>query len=252
MLSRTTNIDISILRRKSDKLLAYFDLCSRSIAERMSWASQRQTTRPEDMAYCLFGLFDVHLPPLYGEGAQNAFMRLQQEIIKSTTDTSVLACSVEDRNAATLWYTTYRALALSPAVFAGASDIITSDTDVEPFHLTDTGLRLKVPVFRTENTTEGLEICTAVLLNCRHRREPEVPLGIRLYMFQGNVWRRKADSMCCVEADELARAKVRVVKIYLGLRLLTVCEKSDETKEIMNSASIYKGILVLHTCYHLC
>ncbi|KAI0690916.1 heterokaryon incompatibility protein-domain-containing protein [Cerioporus squamosus] len=39
-----------------------------SIAQRMSWAARRMTTRPEDEAYCLMGLFDVHMPTLYGEG----------------------------------------------------------------------------------------------------------------------------------------------------------------------------------------
>ncbi len=32
----------------------------------MSWASQRETTREEDMAYCLLGLFDVNMHLLYG------------------------------------------------------------------------------------------------------------------------------------------------------------------------------------------
>ncbi|KAK5189439.1 hypothetical protein LTR99_008018 [Exophiala xenobiotica] len=41
-------------------------LCS--IAMRMSWVSRRQTTRIEDMAYCMLGLFDVHMPLIYGEG----------------------------------------------------------------------------------------------------------------------------------------------------------------------------------------
>jgi hypothetical protein len=44
-----------------------------SVAQKMSWASYRETTRIEDMSYCLFGLFGVHMPPLYGEG-ENAFM----------------------------------------------------------------------------------------------------------------------------------------------------------------------------------
>jgi len=30
----------------------------------------RETTRPEDIVYCLFGLFDVNLPLLYGEGSE--------------------------------------------------------------------------------------------------------------------------------------------------------------------------------------
>ena len=47
-----------------------------SVAERMSWYGFRETTRVEDEAYCLLGLFDVHLPPLDGEG-RNAFRRPQ-------------------------------------------------------------------------------------------------------------------------------------------------------------------------------
>lgn len=61
-----------------------------SIAQRMSWASQRQTTRLEDRAYCLLGLFDVSLPLIYGEG-ERAFIRLQEEIISRSTDHSIFA-----------------------------------------------------------------------------------------------------------------------------------------------------------------
>lgn len=34
----------------------------------MSWAANRSTTRPEDVAYCLLGLFDTTMPLLYDEG----------------------------------------------------------------------------------------------------------------------------------------------------------------------------------------
>lgn len=61
-----------------------------SVATRMSWAAGRQTTRVEDQAYCLLGLFDIHMPMLYGEG-RKAFARLQQEIMKSTDDCTLLA-----------------------------------------------------------------------------------------------------------------------------------------------------------------
>lgn len=37
------------------------------IAEKMAWAARRQTTREEDSAYCLLGLFNVNIPLLYGE-----------------------------------------------------------------------------------------------------------------------------------------------------------------------------------------
>ena len=52
-----------------------------SIAQRMSWASKRETTRIEDEAYCLLGLFDISMPILYGERRQ-AFQRLQLELAK--------------------------------------------------------------------------------------------------------------------------------------------------------------------------
>ncbi|KXH57374.1 HET domain-containing protein [Colletotrichum salicis] len=59
-----------------------------SIAKRMSWASKRRTTRVEDMAYCLLGLFRVNMPLLYGEGTRS-FMQLQEEILKNSTDMSL-------------------------------------------------------------------------------------------------------------------------------------------------------------------
>jgi hypothetical protein len=62
-----------------------------SIATRMSWASKRQTTRPEDRAYSLMGIFDVNMPIIYGEGLLKAFRRLLIEILQSTTDQSILA-----------------------------------------------------------------------------------------------------------------------------------------------------------------
>jgi hypothetical protein len=54
----------------------------------MSWAAKRKTSRIEDEAYCLLGLFDVNMPPLYGEG-KKAFMRLQLEILKTSDDESI-------------------------------------------------------------------------------------------------------------------------------------------------------------------
>lgn len=55
-------------------------LCEFSTLERMSWSTSRNTTREEDSAYCLFGIFEVQMPPLYGEGQENAMSRLKFEI----------------------------------------------------------------------------------------------------------------------------------------------------------------------------
>ena len=51
------------------------------IKEKVRWAEKRQTKETEDRAYCLLGIFDVHMPLIYGEG-DNAFYRLREEIDK--------------------------------------------------------------------------------------------------------------------------------------------------------------------------
>ncbi|EJF59955.1 HET-domain-containing protein, partial [Dichomitus squalens LYAD-421 SS1] len=61
-----------------------------SVAQRLSWASRRQTTRAEDQAYSLLGIFDINMPPLYGEG-DRAFRRLQEEIVRRFPDQSLFA-----------------------------------------------------------------------------------------------------------------------------------------------------------------
>ncbi|KAH8758214.1 heterokaryon incompatibility protein-domain-containing protein [Hyaloscypha finlandica] len=61
------------------------DLRHASIAQRMSWASKRETTRIEDLAYSLMGLFGIYMPMLYGEG-ERAFIRLQEEIMRVSDD----------------------------------------------------------------------------------------------------------------------------------------------------------------------
>ncbi|KAN0075512.1 Heterokaryon incompatibility protein (HET) domain containing protein [Tylopilus felleus] len=61
-----------------------------SIAQRMSWAAGRETTEEEDMAYSLLGLFDVHLPAIYGI-KQKAFRELQLKIMSRFIDKSLFA-----------------------------------------------------------------------------------------------------------------------------------------------------------------
>jgi hypothetical protein len=51
-----------------------------SVTERRAWAANRQTTEPEDGAYCLLGIFSIFMPLIYGEGKENALKRLQREI----------------------------------------------------------------------------------------------------------------------------------------------------------------------------
>lgn len=79
-VSTITRIDVKALGKQSWP--------EYSIAQKMSWAVGRQTTRLEDEAYCLIGLFDVNMPLLYGE-ARKAFSRLQQEILRTSDDQSL-------------------------------------------------------------------------------------------------------------------------------------------------------------------
>jgi hypothetical protein len=53
-----------------------------TVNERLQWKEHRETKHEEDGAYSLLGIFDVHLAPLYGEGAAGAFRRLTDEIQK--------------------------------------------------------------------------------------------------------------------------------------------------------------------------
>ncbi|KAG6328979.1 hypothetical protein ID866_10110 [Astraeus odoratus] len=57
---------------------------------KLQWAASRHTTRPEDNAYSLFGIFNLHLPVLYGEGKEKSLGRLLQEILSQSRNISIL------------------------------------------------------------------------------------------------------------------------------------------------------------------
>ncbi|KAI0102692.1 HET-domain-containing protein [Nemania sp. FL0031] len=86
VISTITRIDASLLEAG----LTNFPCEGFSIHTRMTWAYQRETTRLEDMAYSLMGIFGVNMPLLYGEGQSKAFKRLQGEIINKSSDQSIL------------------------------------------------------------------------------------------------------------------------------------------------------------------
>jgi hypothetical protein len=74
-----------------------------SAAQKLSWAANRTTTRPEDEAYCLLGLFDINMPLLYGEG-KRAFARLQEEILRQSEDDSLFSHNHADVLAPSPWW----------------------------------------------------------------------------------------------------------------------------------------------------
>ncbi|CAH0044800.1 unnamed protein product [Clonostachys solani] len=115
VISEVTGVGCEVLDGRIDPLQL-------SVSARMAWASRRQTTRREDVAYCLMGLFQVNMPLLYGEGTR-AFRRLQEAILQQTDDQSLFAWNsaddIEDEDQDAL----STLLAKSPAQFAYAGDI---------------------------------------------------------------------------------------------------------------------------------
>lgn len=139
-LSRITAIKTDVLLGRHLNRLG-----SIPVAERMSWASRRETTRHEDMAYCLLGIFGVNMALIYGEGV-NAFTRLQEEIIQRTNDLSILAWDSRGRSRSGPYC---GVLAESPAEFAqvprGFS--ASSRTMMTEFTVTNRGLRISTELW---------------------------------------------------------------------------------------------------------
>ncbi|KXT06545.1 hypothetical protein AC579_1182, partial [Pseudocercospora musae] len=169
-VSDITGIDVNLLLHRSS-------LDDYSIAQRMSWAAHRHATRIEDLAYSLLGIFDVHMPMLYGEGSR-AFTRLQLEIIKSSTDHSIFCWEHEtddpDRKTRSL-------LALSPSAFAGCGDVVPRPDSrlPRPFHMTNRGLEITLPIRSYLNDYEGSQY-TFARLNCSRSHRMQEALGLNL------------------------------------------------------------------------
>jgi len=121
-----------------------------SLAERMSWMSKRVTTRVEDMAYCMLGLFEINMPLLYGEGSR-AFLRLQEEILKATDDQSIFCWEWDRTQVADDWA---NILAPCPAVFKRTSSFFYptasgDHSEIVPYSITNVGLSVTLPVIQT-------------------------------------------------------------------------------------------------------
>lgn len=137
VLSNITGVDSSVLDGTRT-------LSEVSVAQRMSWASRRQTTRQEDIAYSLIGLFDVNMPMLYGEG-KKSFKRLLEEIMKNSDDQSIFAWERASVPAAGTGRMA-GLLAESPADYANSRNFfnIRDWGDNTPHSRTSKGLRVRL------------------------------------------------------------------------------------------------------------
>jgi hypothetical protein len=174
-LSEITKIDAEVLLHQRS-------LPTIAVAQRMSWAAFRQTTRIEDMAYSLLGIFDVNMPLLYGE-ERKAFRRLQEEIIKSTSDLSLFAwelTSDQEAPRATHGRTACGILAQSPAAFASCQ-FITKDPDHAPAEFVTTNIGVKTQIQLARSTREsGTELIHRSVLPLRCSSGNRGPFGVQL------------------------------------------------------------------------
>ncbi|GJP98587.1 ankyrin repeat-containing protein [Aspergillus niger] len=145
------------------------DLEMSSVAQRMSWAAKRETSRVEDRAYSLMGIFNVNMPLIYGEG-ENAFIRLQEEIMRISDDQSLFAW-VSSHNRGGL-------LATFPDAFAHCHNIVRSNpfgTRGSSFSMSSTGVHLDLGFIGVQGGGLGLAI-----LNCTEETRGIKAIGIYL------------------------------------------------------------------------
>jgi hypothetical protein len=181
------------------------DLQTFSVAKKMSWGSKRSTTRIEDVAYSLLGIFGVNMPLLYGEG-QKAFLRLQEEILKQSDDQSLFAWSCSD--------TSYRGmLAKSPAYYSNCSKIVRSAMKLGRAPYTMTNMGLSIELFMAPWAMETY----LVLLDCETDGVSEGRKGIFLKLLpeQDQYARVMVNEMDIVTCPPELLAEGTYMKIYV-------------------------------------
>jgi Heterokaryon incompatibility protein (HET) len=193
-----------------------------SIGERMSWASRRQTSRREDMAYCLLGLLGVNMPLLYGEGSR-AFTRLQEEIIRVTFDQTILSWGIDFGIYDWETHIPFASL-LGSTLFPKTPDVFQSfDPRIKPclggphYLMTNLGLHLEILVI----TFIGDEYHALGLLDCKTSDDWTFSPGIvaiPLLWLPSSGGRRRA-ARCCGNPAFVAPAKLieraQRIPIYL-------------------------------------
>jgi hypothetical protein len=205
-LSRITGID-------GDILLHQRPLSSVSVAQKMSWAAGRQTTRIEDTAYCLLGIFGVHLPFLYGEG-HRAFRRLQDTIVSSVPDLSIFAWrlsppspSVDPAESNSQRREYCGVYAPTPSAFSSSRSFAKQRPFGRPELLPMNGSIMARMQFLIEMTPENGGHRYLLPLECYPASKPNVILCVRLRKLGHNEFVRENP----YEIDEFTRPLVRPI-----------------------------------------
>ncbi|OJJ77283.1 hypothetical protein ASPBRDRAFT_233647 [Aspergillus brasiliensis CBS 101740] len=194
LISTITGIAQRVLRDSTNTKESLRSIC---VAEKMSWAARRQTSKVEDEAYCLVGLFGVHMPILYGEG-KAAFIRLQEEIIKRSDDHTIFAwnyCDIEQESQ-------YTVLAPSSSCFLKNVVQWSRPRNSGPYTMTNRGLHIPLPVISPSGSNKS---CLA-LLDCHYEDDVTGALAIPLTLRSDNTYDIDYDS-----------SRGRIVRVDLGL-----------------------------------
>jgi hypothetical protein len=215
-ISHITNIDEFYLRGGP--------ISEASIAERMSWASVRETKRTEDIAYCLLGIFDISIPLLYGEGV-NAFRRLQEEIIKQSDDHSIFAWEDVPRKLV-LMPGRYSILiqsgllAPSPKQFITCGNIVRSlfKGHEKPFAMTNRGLQIELPVLNRPGAV-------LAVLNCRRKHEYSSNIALHLRTSGGDQYWRATSRLRSVPIAQQRHTKFQ--SLYVNPKMGSINSRSD-------------------------
>ncbi|KAG1817254.1 uncharacterized protein BJ212DRAFT_1270865 [Suillus subaureus] len=126
---------------------------------RMVWAARRRTTRSEDVAYSLMGIFDVSIPIAYGEGAQRAFCRLVEAIMQVSNEPGVLNWAGKPARIHRL----SSAFPSAPVCYFGHPDNVRSLADEKrEFSLTNRGLRIQLLVIPVDLVTPVTPPATSI------------------------------------------------------------------------------------------
>jgi len=149
------------------------DLENASVAQRMSWAAKRETTRIEDRAYSLMGIFGIFMPMLYGEG-ERAFIRLQEEIMKTSEDHSLFAWRSNHDHGGIL--------ATSPSAFVDSGDIVQISPFIlvsNPLTTSSRGVRLTARLLEKDQHGLGLAILECTLQGMARMESMRLAIYIR-------------------------------------------------------------------------
>ncbi|KFA71346.1 hypothetical protein S40288_08954 [Stachybotrys chartarum IBT 40288] len=156
-----------------------------SVAERMSWASLRQTSRVEDIAYSLLGIFDINMALLYGEG-EKAFQRLQREIINTYDDQTILAWDLPE-NISYPEELRDSVLALAPSWFLDCADLAVYEHEKprHPASILNRAVALENVVIENPNHYDYLSWAQEVIsgpYELRVQVELEMVSGIHMFV----------------------------------------------------------------------